>query len=75
MKIVMPQLGMTMQEGIISKWLKADGAMIIKGEPMLSIETEKLTNQIDAPSSGKLKILAKEGDIVPCGEEIAEINI
>ena len=73
MIIVMPQIGMTMQEGTINKWLVADGATIEKGEPMLEITTEKLENEIEAPASGILKHFASEDDIIPCGEKIAEI--
>ena len=74
MQIVMPQIGMTMQEGTIIKWMKAEGERIEKGEIMLEIATEKLTNEIKAPASGIFKPLAAEGDIIPCGEPIAEIT-
>ena len=73
MKVIMPQIGMTMQEGTIAKWLVADGAPIEKGQPMLELTTEKLTNEIEAPASGTFKVLAAEGEIIPCGEDIAEI--
>ncbi len=73
MKVVMPQIGMTMQEGTISKWFKAAGEHIQKGEPMMELTTEKLTNEIEAPATGTFQPISAEGDIVPCGEEIAEI--
>lgn len=73
MKVVMPQIGMTMQEATIVNWLKKDGEAIEKGEPMVEIETEKMSNTIEAPASGTLKVLAAEDDVIPCGEEIAEI--
>ena len=73
MKVVLPQIGMTMQEGTIEKWCKKNGEHIEKGEPMLEISTEKLTNEIEAPASGTFQAIAAEGDIVPCGDEIAEI--
>jgi pyruvate dehydrogenase E2 component (dihydrolipoamide acetyltransferase) len=73
MKVVMPQIGMTMQEGTIVKWLAEDGALIQKEEEMLEITTEKLSNTIEATASGRLKIIAQEGAIIPCGEVIAEI--
>ena len=73
MKVVMPQIGMTMQEGTINKWLVADGAGIEKGQPMLEITTEKLENEIEAPASGTLKHIASEDDLIACGEIIAEI--
>lgn len=73
MKIIMPQIGMTMTEGTVAKWLKADGERIEKGEPMLELTTEKLNTEIEALASGIFKPIAAEGDVVPCGEEIAEI--
>ena len=74
MIVVMPQIGMTMQEGTIEKWLKAKGEHIEKGEPMMEISTEKLTNEIEAPASGIFEPIATEGDIIACGEPVAEIK-
>lgn len=75
MKVIMPQIGMTMNEGAITKWFKADGERVEKGEPLFSIITEKLDNEIESVASGTLKII-READpdtFIPCGEEIAEI--
>jgi len=74
MKVLMPQIGMTMQEGTITQWYKADGDKVEKGEPLFQIETEKLTNDIESTASGTLKIIAKEGETILCGEEIGEIE-
>lgn len=74
MQVVMPQIGMTMQEGTINKWFKKDGEHIEKGDSMLEIATEKLTNEIEAPAAGIFHPLVAEGDIIPCGEVIAEID-
>lgn len=73
MKVVMPQIGMTMTEGTIEKWLVKDGEKVTKGETLLEITTEKLSNEIESPATGILKILAQEGEDVECGNEIAEI--
>lgn len=75
MKVVMPQIGMTMQAGAISKWLKEDGARVEKGEPLFELMSEKLENEVEATASGILKILkpADPDDFISCGEEIAEI--
>ena len=73
MKVLMPQVGMTMQEGVISEWKKQDGETVTQGETLFSFTTEKLENEIEAPVSGTLKILVAEGDSAQCGEEIAEI--
>ena len=64
---------MTMTEGTIENWLKNDGDAVTKGEEIVEISTEKLTNTIEAPCDGTLTIIAQEGDDVPCGEPVAEI--
>ena len=74
MKVLMPQIGMTMVEGIIDNWLVEDGAKVEKGDVIVEISTEKLTNEIEAPESGTIKILVEEGDAAACGEPIAEIE-
>lgn len=74
-KVLMPNLGMSMKEGTIAKWLKKEGDVVEKNEPILEITTEKLTNQVPAPEAGVLtKIIAQEGDVIACGEAIAEIQ-
>ncbi len=73
MKILMPQIGMTMVEGTIERWLKNDGDHVEKGEVILEFSTEKLANELEAPGSGTLKILAQEGEIIECGKVIAEL--
>lgn len=74
MKVVMPQIGMTMQEGTIINILKEDGAHVEKGEDIFEIETEKMTKMITAPVSGTFKTLVAVDDTIPCGDEIAEIT-
>ncbi|MEI3340392.1 MAG: biotin/lipoyl-containing protein [Eubacterium sp.] len=73
MTVVMPQIGMTMTEGTIEKWLVQDGDTVKKGDPMMEISTEKLENTIEVPADGVIKIIAPEGESVECGEPIAEI--
>lgn len=74
MNVVMPRIGMTMQDGKIVKWYHNDGEKIAEGEPMLDIETEKLTSTITAPATGIFTKIAQENDIVLCGDDIAEIK-
>lgn len=75
MKIVMPQFGMTMQEGTITKWYKNDGDKVEKGEPLYEVESEKLTNEVEAPATGVLKIIVQafSDESTKCGEVVAEI--
>lgn len=61
--INMPRLGLTMTEGVIVKWLKAEGDQIEKGEEIVEVESDKSVVAYEAPESGTLlKILVKEGD-------------
>ena len=65
-EIKMPQLGLTMEEGTVERWLKAEGDAVKAGEPLLEITTDKLTNEVEAEADGVLlKIVAPEGTDVP----------
>ena len=73
--IVMPKLGLTMTEGTLSKWLKHEGEAVKEGEPLFEVETDKLTNTIEAAASGTLlKIALPEGGVAPCMEPVAVIG-
>jgi pyruvate dehydrogenase E2 component (dihydrolipoamide acetyltransferase) len=68
----MPQMGSTMEEGTILKWLKAEGDTVKQGEVLLEIETDKASMEVEAPVDGVLrKILVGENALVPIREPIA----
>ncbi len=70
----MPALGMQQDTGTLIAWLKGDGQSVAKGEPVMEIETDKVTVEIEAPASGTLGgICAKEGDVIPVGQTVAWI--
>ncbi len=72
--VIMPALEMAQESGVLVNWLKQDGELVTKGEPLMEIETDKVTVEIEAPASGLLRgILAREGDVVPVGQTIAWI--
>lgn len=61
--VKMPKLGLQMTVGVITKWLVAEGDTVSKGDPIFSIETDKLVSDVESTASGVvLKIVAKEGD-------------
>lgn len=73
-EIIMPALGMAQQTGILTRWLKQEGERVAKGEPLMEIETDKVTVEIDAPASGILhNLTAADGDEVPVGQTIGLI--
>lgn len=74
-KVKLPKLGLTMEEGTITRWFKKVGDQVTEGEKLFEVETDKLTNEIEAKASGTLsKILVAEGETVACLTEIAEIE-
>ena len=65
-EIIMPQLGLTMEEGTVTTWLKHEGDTVKAGDPILEITTDKLTNEVVSEHDGVLiKIVAQEGDDIP----------
>ncbi|MCG8484414.1 MAG: hypothetical protein MJA31_13960 [Clostridia bacterium] len=74
-KVKLPKLGLTMEEGTITKWYKNVGDQVTVGEKLFEVETDKLTNEIEAKESGTLtKIIVQEGETVACLTELAEIE-
>ncbi|MBC7224014.1 MAG: biotin/lipoyl-binding protein, partial [Anaerolineae bacterium] len=64
-EVVMPKLGLNMKEGLLVKWLVADGQRVTKGQPLFVVETDKVTNQVEAETDGILRHLAREGTTLP----------
>ncbi|MBI1795218.1 MAG: 2-oxo acid dehydrogenase subunit E2 [Chloroflexi bacterium] len=72
--VIMPALEMTQESGRLVAWLKREGESVTKGEPIMEIETDKVTIEIEAPATGILGgVLVKENDVVPVGQTIAWI--
>jgi len=71
----MPQLGYDMSHGTLIRWLKEEGSLVKKGEPVVEIETDKAVVEVEAEEAGVLrKILVLEGVSVPVGSPIAIIG-
>lgn len=74
-ELKMPQLGLTMETGTIGEWLKAEGDPVAVGDPLVQVETDKLTNDVESEVSGVLlKIVAKPGDELPVQAVLAYIG-
>lgn len=72
--VIMPALGVAQEKGTLLNWFKAEGQAVTKGEPLMEVETDKATVEIEAPASGILaNITAAAGDEVPVGKKIAVI--
>ena len=76
MKIELPQVGESVTDGVISRWLKNIGDSIEEYEPLVEVVTDKVNMEVPCPVSGILtNILVQEGETVPMGTTIAEINV
>ena len=72
--VIMPALELAQETGKVLHWLKSPGDKVRKGEPLVEIETDKATTEIEAPASGVLgDVTARDGDVVPVGQTIALI--
>jgi pyruvate dehydrogenase E2 component (dihydrolipoamide acetyltransferase) len=73
--VVMPQMGVSVSEGTITKWLKSEGEEIAADESLLEISTDKVDTEVPSPATGVLQqILAQEGETVAVGTKIAVIS-
>src|ERR1700737_1548201 len=73
--IKMPQLGESVTEGTVDKWLKREGDFVKRDEPLVEVVTDKVNAEIPSPFEGKLiKISATEGETVKVGSVIAQIE-
>lgn len=73
-QILLPKLGFSMSEGAVAEWLVADGAEVQEGQPLYSLESEKAVQEVEAPASGRLKILMQIGEVCPVGTVLGEIE-
>jgi 2-oxoglutarate dehydrogenase dihydrolipoamide succinyltransferase (E2 component) len=73
--VVMPQMGVSVSEGTITKWLKQQGEQVEADEPLLEISTDKVDTEVPSPGSGVLtQILVEEGQTVEVGTKLAVIG-
>jgi pyruvate dehydrogenase E2 component (dihydrolipoamide acetyltransferase) len=70
----MPKIGMEMTEAILARWLVADGDLVAKGQPLYELETDKVTNEIEAPVPGRVRFIADVGVTYGVGDPVAEIT-
>ena len=73
-ELTLPRLGQGMESGTIVRWLKSEGEPVEKGEPLFELDTDKVTQDVEAETSGVLlKIAVEEGE-VPVGQTVAFIG-
>ena len=73
--VTMPQMGESVVEGTIAKWLVKEGDVVIEDQPLVEISTDKVDTEIPSPGAGRIaKIVAAEGQTVPVGATLAVIE-
>src|SRR5205814_10329291 len=76
MEVTLPEMGESVTEGTIAKWLKQPGDQVREGEGLVEVTTDKVDAEVPAPASGTLtKILAEAGKTVAVGAALAEIAV
>ena len=73
-QVTVPKIGFSMSEGVLSEWLVEDGAQVVEGQALYSMESEKSTNEVESPTTGTLKIIGEIGETYEVGTVIAEIG-
>src|SRR5829696_1598764 len=74
-EVVMPQMGESIAEGTITRWLKQVGERVERDEPLFEISTDKVDAEIPSPAAGTLtEVLFKEGDTVEVNKVVAYIG-
>ena len=73
--VVMPQMGVSVSEGTVTRWLKQEGEHVEADEPLLEISTDKIDTEVPSPGTGTLtQILVHEGQTVDVGTKLAQIG-
>ena len=73
MLLRMPKIGMEMTEAVLAQWLADDGALVVKGQPLYEMETDKVTTEIEAPATGRLCRMAEVGLTYGVGHLLGEL--
>lgn len=74
MDILLPKIGFSMNEGVLAEWLVEDGGQVTEGQPLYALESDKSAQEIDAPASGTLRILAQTGETYEVGAVLGRIE-
>jgi pyruvate/2-oxoglutarate dehydrogenase complex dihydrolipoamide acyltransferase (E2) component len=73
--VIVPKWGLTMEEADVLRWLKTVGDDVVEGEPILELETDKATGEVEAPASGVLaETLVQSGETVEPGQVVGRIR-
>jgi pyruvate/2-oxoglutarate dehydrogenase complex dihydrolipoamide acyltransferase (E2) component len=73
-EVLLPKIGFSMNEGVLTRWLVDDGATVTQGQPLYELESDKSLQEVEAPASGRLKVIVSAtGETYPVGTVLGEI--
>lgn len=73
-EVLLPKIGFSMNEGVLAEWLVPDGGDAVEGQPLYALESDKSTQEVESPASGKLKIIKQTGETYEVGTVLAVIE-
>lgn len=73
-EILLPKIGFSMNEGQVAEWLAKEGDQVTEGQPLFSLEADKSTNEVEAPATGTLRIVAEVGETYEVGAVLGYIE-
>ncbi len=73
-EVLLPKIGFAMNEGEVKEWLAEDGQSVTAGQPLFLLEAEKSANEVEAPASGKLRVLKPAGEVYEVGTVLGMIE-
>ena len=74
-EVLLPKIGFSMNEGVLTRWLVDDGATVKQGEPLYELESDKSLQEVEAPASGRLRItIDATGETYPVGTVLGHIE-
>lgn len=73
-QVFFPKIGFSMEEGTLVEWMVTDGASVKEGQPLYALESDKSVQEVDAPATGTVKIIAVAGEVYKVGDVLCEIG-
>ena len=73
-EILLPKLGFSMNEGVLTEWMVEDGQQAVTGAPLFALESDKSTNEVESPATGTLRILKPAGETYEVGTVLGIIE-
>jgi pyruvate/2-oxoglutarate dehydrogenase complex dihydrolipoamide acyltransferase (E2) component len=72
--LTLPKLGFSMTEGVLAEWLVADGDQVVEGQVIYALESDKSTQEVEAPAAGTIRITGVPGETYQVGEILGTIE-